>query len=594
MNAIEATATDRRGLTAFDQSHAQVVDLAMDRELRNLRTVLPQSGDQRRLTVAFTHYWQAEQNELRLIAGGDRRAAEAFAGRNTDPAFAEFVALIEDALRHNDAIADRANSLADAGTAGILLAGMGAVCVLFRRYAQVLRASTEARLAAQETLRRGHQRFAALAASASDVIAITSPEGEIQYVTPNAQRLWGHASDALLHSPVSSLVHPEDAGRLQAMLVQAAGAGESLTTGMGESLTTEVRLHNAWGDDCVSEVVLTNLLSEPAVAGLVMTWRDVTERKAFEAQLTHQAFHDTLTGLPNRTLLLERLQQALARSRRTRAPVALLFLDLDNFKAVNDGLGHDAGDALLVSVAQRLQACVRPGDTVARLGGDEFTILLENLADEDEATGVAERVVATLGAPVIVAGHELSVTGSLGSAISHGDERTSDDLLRDADTAMYQAKMGGKAHCVVFDHSMNTHALERFALEEELRAALDRGELRLHYQPIMFLGSGGVSEVEALVRWEHPTRGLIAPDKFIPLAEETGLIVPLGQWVLTEACRQAREWHALYPKRPPLTVSVNLSGRQLQQPDLVENVAGFWPRRGCLRTTSSLRSRRRS
>ena len=313
------------------------------------------------------------------------------------------------------------------------------------------------------------------------------------------------------------------------------------------------------------------------LAGVVGASYDLTEHKRLEEQLVHQAFHDALTGLPNRALFLDRLQHALAYAPRRRSHVAVLFVDLDNFKVVNDSLGHQAGDALLVTVAERLTPCLRAGDTLARLGGDEFTVLLEDVTDVVAASEIAVRVAEALRMPVTLQGHAVVVSASIGLALSAvvADDRaaaSADDLLREADIAMYQAKNGGKDHYAVFDREMNVRALERLELEGDLRRAIDLGELVLHYQPIVSLETGGIQEVEALVRWEHPQRGLIPPAKFIPIAEETGLIVPLGWWVLSEACRQGRAWQAGHPRQPPLVVGVNLSVRQLEQPDLIAQV----------------------
>ncbi len=569
LNALEETVAGEKQYTPQQQENAQAIRFDLRQELSELKTLSSPLGDQQRLEAALIRYWIAENDEFLLVRSGDGQGGEVIAKSRVDPAFAHLISLITDALQRNAAVAARANGMADLGTAGILLAAVLAIFALFRQFAGASRASASAkvRLAAQEMLRLGHRRLTALAANASDVIAITSPEGMIQYVSPNAERLWGCPPNFPLPAAIFSFVHPEDADHLQSILTEAIAAAA------GENLKVEVRLCNSASAFSLSEIILTNLLDEPGVAGIVMTCRDVTERKAFEAQLTHQAFHDTLTGLPNRALLSERLRQTLARSQRTKAPVGLLFLDLDHFKYINDSMGHDAGDALLVTVAERLQACVRPGDTVARLGGDEFTILLEDLVDEEQATGVAERIVEALRTPLVVCGRELFVTSSVGIAISRGDTQTPEALLHDADTAMYQAKTSGKAQAVIFDRSMNVDAMGRLEMESDLRRALSLDELRVYYQPIMSLDSSDVSEVEALVRWEHPKRGLIEPGKFIPLAEETGLIVPLGYWVLQEACRQACEWHASYPDQRHLTVSVNLSARQLQEPDLVERVA---------------------
>ena len=329
--------------------------------------------------------------------------------------------------------------------------------------------------------------------------------------------------------------------------------------------------------------------------------RDVTERKALEGRLSYLALHDPLTGLPNRTLLTERLEHALEKMNsgwdpHCKGSVALLFMDLDNFKVVNDSLGHNSGDRLLQEVADRLTGCLRSGDTVARLGGDEFVVLLEDVAGPHEVAGAARRIADTLQDPFVLDGHDLLVTASIGVVLDSPGEKSLDEegLLRAADVAMYVSKKNGKNRYEIFDPSMGVQALERLQLESELRRALEREEFVLYYQPKIRLRTGEVVGVEALLRWEHPGRGLVPPLDFIPIAEDTGLIIPLGRWVLQEACRQATEWWGTGPACPPPVISVNLSARQLVQDELVEDVAailgdsGLDPRRLELEITESV------
>ena len=289
-------------------------------------------------------------------------------------------------------------------------------------------------------------------------------------------------------------------------------------------------------------------------------------------QLTRQAFRDPLTNLPNRALFMDRLTHGLTRAQRRHEHLAVLFLDLDRFKVVNDTLGHTVGDQLLVEVSRRLTSALRPGDTVARLGGDEFGILLEDVADAETAETVAVRVEESLGQPYRFEGREVFVTASIGIALSSAKLGLPEEILRDVDLAMYHAKAKGKARHEVFDGSMSAPALDRMDLEMDLRSAISRHEFRLHYQPILRLDTGKITEVEALIRWQHEKRGLLQPDEFIGLTEETGLIVPIGQWVLSEACKQARVWQVEYPTTPPLVMSVNLSAKQFQNPKLVEEI----------------------
>jgi len=306
--------------------------------------------------------------------------------------------------------------------------------------------------------------------------------------------------------------------------------------------------------------------------GRVWSFRDVTERKTAERRLVHDAFHDALTNLPNRALFSDLLGRSIGRARRREDyRFAVLFLDMDRFKIVNDSLGHIIGDQLLVAVARRLEGCVRPGDTVARLGGDEFTILVDDIAEVSDATRVADRILRELQRPFNLSGQEVFTSTSIGLALSETGYERADDLLRDADLAMYRAKALGKARYEVFDTAMHARAVGLLQLETDLRRALDRDEFKVHYQPIIHLQSGRIVGFEALVRWQHPQRGLVMPDDFIPVAEETGLIVPIGREVLREACRQLHEWRHGFPNLT-LSVSVNLSGKQFRQPDLVEQI----------------------
>ncbi len=302
--------------------------------------------------------------------------------------------------------------------------------------------------------------------------------------------------------------------------------------------------------------------------------RDITQRKQFEDQLEHQAFFDTLTQLPNRALFMNRLQHLFHRAQRAQGDLlfAVLYLDVDRFKGVNDGLGHQAGDDLLVEIARRLERCVRPSDTLARLGGDEFTILLEDIASEVDATRIADRIQKELSVPFSVHGQEVFSSASLGIALSSSHYQRPEDMLRDSDIAMYRAKASGRSRHQVFDVDMHQRAVSLLRLETDLRRAIERREFVPYYQPIIDLETRRLRGFEALARWLHPTRGLVMPDVFIPVAEETGLIGPLGDFMLVEACRQMRKWQRQYARDPALCISVNVSTRQLAQSDVAEQV----------------------
>ena len=319
--------------------------------------------------------------------------------------------------------------------------------------------------------------------------------------------------------------------------------------------------------------------SKTEITGVVATFRDVTQTRALEERLVHQAFHDSLTGLPNRALFGNRLRHTLSQmqSRVQRGKesgcIAVLFIDLDNFKWVNDSLGHEAGDHLLIEVAERLSGCLRGTDTAARFGGDEFTILIDHVENPRYALGIAERIVEALGASFQISGQTIYSSPSIGIAYSQQGQESPDELVRNADTAMYDAKRRGKARVSVFEPSLSAAARARLQLGNDLRHALARGEISLHYQPKIALDDDTLHGVEALCRWEHPTRGMVAPTEFIPLAEEIGMIVPLGRWVLREACNQARRWRELAPDATPFRMNVNLSALQMNQMDFAREVA---------------------
>jgi diguanylate cyclase len=336
------------------------------------------------------------------------------------------------------------------------------------------------------------------------------------------------------------------------------------------------------------------LLMFAAIIISALFWRTQRARSKAAALFAHQARHDALTALPNRALLLERLEMELARAARRMEPVFLLWLDLDDFKVVNDSLGHEAGDRLLLEVGERLRVSLRPGDTPARMGGDEFTVLLADLVTEQDAIKVAERIRTELGSPFEVDGLQMAVRASIGIAGSVPGQTTPQELLRNADIAMYGAKKQGKGQHQVFTPGMDEAAWKRLELEAELRTAIEQHQFEIYYQPILDLHGGGVFEVEALVRWDHPTRGLVPPADFIPLAEETGLIVPLGAWVLDHACHQVAAWDPTGDNRhPPLRLSVNLSAHQLRDPELLSGIeqalarSGLDPHRLTLEVTES-------
>jgi len=413
-------------------------------------------------------------------------------------------------------------------------------------------------------LRTSEERFRSLVRNSVDVNMIVSADGTIAYESPAAERVLGLRAGERVGQPAFEIIHPDD-----------RAFGENLLAGVmqapGAEVSGELRARHADGSWRSIDAVLKNLLDDPAVGGIVVNYRDVTTRKTLEEELRRQAFHDSLTGLANRALFADRLEHALSRTRRFGQHVAVLFIDLDDFKTVNDSLGHGEGDLLLVAVAERLQQPLRSGDTLARMGGDEFAVLLEDPSDASGPVEVAQRLLAALEPPFERGGKELFVHASVGIAVSTVKSMTPGDLLRDADVSMYTAKSNGKNRVEVFQPSMHAAATARLALKGDLERAMEREEFALLYQPIIQLKTGQVTGVEALLRWHHPRRGVVGPTEFIPVAEETGLIIPLGRWVLTEACRQAVAWDA--EARRPLRMSVNVSGRQIHQAGFADEVA---------------------
>jgi diguanylate cyclase (GGDEF)-like protein/PAS domain S-box-containing protein len=442
---------------------------------------------------------------------------------------------------------------------GTVLLVVEAQNIAARRAAEAIIETKNRQLAESEA------RFRALAENTSDLVCLHDPDGDYQYLSPSVRKLLGYEPHELVGTHPVDRVHPEDRGLVEDAL-HAVG-----TTGMrSQEISFRVRRRGGayiWFESVITAIVGTDGI----VVQLQSSSRDITERKRTEQELVRLAFHDELTGLPNRALLLDRIGQALKVSRRTRQSVAVLFIDLDGFKAVNDTIGHYAGDATLVAVAERLTGMVRPGDTLARLGGDEFVMLCTGVENAQAATTVASRVLHALNQPFTVYGRTIDLSASIGIALSAGmDEPLR--LVENADTAMYEAKRSGRSRYLVFDPEERTSTLNKLATEFALRRAVERGELRLHYQPEIDLTTGEVVGFEALVRWQRDDGTLIPPGDFIPLAEETGLIVAIGRWVIEEACRQVCEWSRLRGDGRHARVWVNLSARQLGEPDLVPTI----------------------
>ncbi|MGD0394496.1 MAG: EAL domain-containing protein [Acidimicrobiales bacterium] len=443
------------------------------------------------------------------------------------------------------------------------LAVMGAFVLLF--IIRMAGATMEQKENAEASTRLSEDRFRSLIQSSSDVTLVMGAGAVCTYVSPAITQLLGFEPADLIGRRATDFVHPDERERIRDRM------GSQLLAA-AETAPIQFRMERVDGSWRDVEAVVSDQCDRPSVGGYVANIRDITERKEFEALLAHRALHDPLTGLANRQLILDRAEQMLARARRTFDPVAAYFIDLDNFKDANDSLGHEAGDKLLQMVADRFAGLLRASDTVGRLGGDEFVILADGSSMAAGAEMVAERIREVLREPLLVDGFEglpISITASIG--IATGDRSSAQELLRDADIALYRAKAAGRDGWVLFEPAMQSAAVDRLELKSDLDSALAGDQFFLLYQPIFDLDTASIRGVEALIRWQHPTRGVISPVDFIPVLEDTGMIVEVGQWVLNTACAQAASWQAQGFRA---TMSVNVSMRQLETEQLIGHVLG--------------------
>ena len=445
----------------------------------------------------------------------------------------------------------------------ILVDALSALC------ASVSLALESAALTEQAHRQENEARFASLVRNSSDLITVVDRAGLVLYQSPSVQRILGLPPGELTGTAFEELLPPTERARLRKLL-------QTPRVGASRSQAFDCTLVHSDGRALKFEIVATDLCDDEHVRGIVLNGRDASERAAFEEQLAHQAFHDAVTGLANRALFSDRVEHALARAQREGTNIAVVFLDLDDFKTINDSLGHAAGDEVLRQVAFRLLEAVRTTDTAARFGGDEFAILIEDVGDLAGAVDFAERLVRSFEMPISVTGKDLMVRPSIGIALSGPDAEQqpsdADELLRNADAAMYICKREGRGGHRVFELAMHESVVERLELRAELQRAIAKQQFELHFQPVVRLSDGAVAGMEALVRWNHPTRGLVQPGQFIPLAEEMGLIVDLGRWVLRESCQHAARLRASGEAGPDFTIAVNVSVKQLQHPNVIEDV----------------------
>ncbi len=448
----------------------------------------------------------------------------------------------------------------------IMYNGKPAAQVIYRDVTDRNRTELERREAI-DALRANEQRFRALIEKSMEGIALLDANVKILYASPSTFHILGYTPEEFMRANLLQLFHPEDRkAALQRLSQRVNEIGKT-------SEVLEFRVRHKDGAYRWLESTGTNLLDDPAVGAIVVNYRDITQRKETEQQLVHNVLHDALTGLPNRGLFLDLLERAIEYSRkRARHHFAVLFLDFDRFKNINDSLGHLHGDRLLIAIARRLKDALGAASTIARLGGDEFAVLVEEIDSEEDAIQVAEGIQRVLTMPVVLRGIEIFITTSIGIALDSPKYQAAEEMLRDADTAMYRAKAQGAGHYAVFNAAMHTQAVARFQIESDLRRAIARDEFTLRYQPITSIDTGEITGFEALVRWQHPRLGLLSPKEFIPIAEETGMILAIDRWVLREACRQTHAWVAESSECAHLAISVNVSGKHFAQLDFLKQI----------------------
>jgi diguanylate cyclase (GGDEF)-like protein/PAS domain S-box-containing protein len=546
--ALAEGRTDATMMTGFRETWSSA-----KQALVRLRSESPSEPRLSRIVLAFDAYVADVDQELEMLFSGAIEDARRFEEGTIAPVhdLLETTLLSTQASYHNDAQRAASRKAINSVITVIVASGLIVGLLWFVRRSQA----------------RAERRFRALVQHSSDVYSILDLGGTIVYESPAVERVLGYPLEERLGTNANGFIHSDDASLARTHMQQ-------LLSAPGAEVNTELRVRHADGTWRRIVAFGKNLASDPAIGGIAVTYRDVTEQRAMEEQLRRQALEDPLTGLSNRALLRDRLEHAVARLQRVGdgQRLAVFFLDLDDFKTVNDSLGHAAGDLLLTAVGQRLSGAVRAIDTVARLGGDEFAVLAEDIPAEMDPNDLGRRLIKALMPAFQVGETEVFVRASVGYAVAApGDD--GDLLLRNADLAMYQAKAEGKSRLRRYDPGLHTTAVARLELEHDLRVALEARQFVIEYQPIVALESDRIVGLEALLRWNHPTRGILEPDRFIPLAEESGLIVEIGRWVMSEACRQLSEWIEQGLASPELTLSVNLSVKQVHDAAIVDDVA---------------------
>jgi diguanylate cyclase (GGDEF)-like protein/PAS domain S-box-containing protein len=558
---------------ARDQ-HARLIQ-AKRRALQAALAELPQKAAPS-FAGALATYHDAVDEELRLLAQKRDDAAIDVGERRVDPSLQRLRSGLDQAAAESSHEASVTGFQANAGAVVILAFAALFSVLLVRAFLRTRRSLVHAE---ERALRESERWFRSLVQEATELIVVVDPDTTVRYLTDSITPLLGYDPEHVLGKKLVELAHPDDVGHLQ-QVTASEPSGHAFECRLWSRAGTWIFMEWAHG-------------TRPDAPGCILTGRDVSERKKLEQELRHQAFHDSLTGLANRALFEDRLAHALAGLRRREGGLAVLFVDLDDFKTVNDSLGHSIGDDLLRSVGERLRYNLRGSDTAARLGGDEFGVLLDGAATPEAATEAARRLLNALEPPFTIDGRHLSVSASVGISLAASGRETMEELMRNADLAMYEAKRRGGAQWRVFEEAMHAVALGRLQLGAELQRAVEHEQFEVHFQPVVRLDTAAVIGAEALIRWRHPERGLLSPAHFLPLAEQTGLIVPIGRWVLAQACHTLADWQRDYPRAEPLSLSVNVSMRQLHESRVVEDVraaldaAGVEPQQLVLEITES-------
>lgn len=558
IHTLEWQAIDSEELSPESSRHLAIARTEVGETLHVLQPAMSTFTSRSQLTSSTSDFLRYADEQLQLASKGRFENARRFDFDVITPQF-DILQTVEhqvieeqERLIQSDTLRSRV-----ALACAVFLVSIVVLLMVLRAWRQ-----KDVLLASQTVLRNSERRFRSLLEKSSDVIFITDASFDVFYASPSITTTLGRGDEYYVGKNMRDLVHPDEREKIQAIRLDNGG-----------NHTLEFRAQHADSRWLYFDCAVRNLLSQENIHGVVFNAREVTEKKNAQTQLQHNATHDQLTGLPNRSSFLSRLDAVISRLKRhPDAMAAVLFLDLDDFKIVNDCLGHAAGDELIIEVAKRVKGCLRKDGVVARLGGDEFTVLLEEVSDPSDALRVAQRMHAVLAEPFTLSGQEIFKDASIGIAIASG-ETSAESLMQNADLAMYRAKSRGKGCSELFDSAMHAQVMNRLTMEATLRKSLEANQLMLHYQPIVMAASGALEGFEALVRWQLADGEFIPPNVFIPIAEQCGLIIPLGNWIMRTACQKAEEWNRRYSSAAPLYVSINVSARQLAHPSFIKEVA---------------------